>query len=25
VWTAGADLILSKVERLSKRISDSAH
>jgi len=25
VWTAGADLILGKVERLSKRISDSGH
>jgi transposase len=25
VWTADADLILSKVERLSKRISDSGH
>jgi hypothetical protein len=25
VWTADADLILGKVERLSKRISDSGH
>jgi transposase len=25
VWTAGADLILGKVARLSKRISDSGH
>src|SRR4029079_15849792 len=25
VWTANADLILGKVERLSKRISDSGH
>jgi transposase len=25
VWTAGADLILGKVERLCKRISDSGH
>jgi len=25
VWKADADLILGKVERLSKRISDSGH
>jgi hypothetical protein len=25
VWTADADLILGKVQRLSKRISDSGH
>src|SRR5581483_11766054 len=25
VWTADADLILGKIERLSKRISDSGH
>lgn len=25
VWTADADLILGKVARLSKRISDSEH
>jgi hypothetical protein len=25
VWTADADLILGKVARLSKRISDSGH
>jgi hypothetical protein len=25
VWTADADLILGKIQRLSKRISDSGH
>jgi putative transposase len=25
IWTADADLILSKVQRLCKRISDSGH
>jgi hypothetical protein len=25
VWTAGADLILGKVKRLTQRISDSGH
>ncbi len=25
VWTANADLILGKIQRLSKRISDSGH